>query len=180
MPDQDCDAEKRLVLKAIAGDEKSFRALVLGHQGRLRALIRRSLGDPGLADDIAQDVFIKAWTRLAQLREPEAFKGWLRQIASRAIVDHIRSSHLKPETFSEELAAESRSEHPVSDLKLDLQGALERLSPPQRLCILLAYAEGLTHGEIATETGLPIGTVKSHIARATPVLRQWLSPKVTR
>jgi len=59
-------------------------------------------------------------------------------------------------------------------VRIDLQTALEKLRPPERLCMVLAYAEGMSHAEIAKATRLPLGTVKSHVARATAKLRGWL------
>lgn len=168
--------ERIIVLRALAGDTASFQELVLIHQARIRSLIRRSLGD-GAADDVAQEVFLKAWRKLSDLRDADAFAGWLRRITVHAIIDRVRTrpdlETALPDALSETLASTAS----VADLRLDLHAALERLTPGQRLCILLVHGEGLTHREAADESGMPIGTVKSHIARATPMLRQWLSPQ---
>ena len=81
------------------------------------------------------------------------------------------------------LAAAARSpgrpptrRQPHSASGIDLERALERLNPPQRLCVVLSYGEGLSHGEIADTTGWPLGTVKSHVARGGARLREWLGP----
>jgi RNA polymerase sigma-70 factor (ECF subfamily) len=60
--------------------------------------------------------------------------------------------------------------------RLDLSRALVRLKSPERVCVVLAYAEGLSHGEIAEITGWPLGTVKSNVARGAERLRAWLDP----
>lgn len=171
--------ERIVVLRAMAGDDGSFQELVLRHQARIRSLIRRSLGD-GAADDIAQEVFLKAWRNLRSLRDASVFGAWLRRIAVHAIVDRVRSRPDLETVLSEDLADDRASDAAMADARLDLQGALSRLTPGQRLCILLVHGEGLTHREAADESGLPIGTVKSHIARATPLLRRWLSPQESR
>lgn len=171
--------ERIVVLRAMAGDDASFQELVLRHQARIRSLIRRSLGDAA-ADDIAQEVFLKAWRNLSSLRDAAAFAGWLRRIAAHAIVDRVRSRPDLETVLADDLADERASDAAMADARLDLQGALSRLTPAQRLCILLVHGEGLTHREAADESGLPIGTVKSHIARATPLLRRWLSPQESR
>lgn len=160
----------------MAGDDASFQELVLRHQARIRSLIRRSLGD-GAADDIAQEVFLKAWRNLRSLRDAGVFGGWLRRIAVHAIVDRVRARPDLETVLDDDLADDRASDTAMADVRLDLQGALSRLTPGQRLCILLVHGEGLTHREAADESGLPIGTVKSHIARATPLLRRWLSPQ---
>jgi RNA polymerase sigma factor (sigma-70 family) len=162
--------ERKLVLLATAGDGSAFRELVLRHQGRIRTLLRRITGNPALADDLAQAAFIKAWENLGKLREPGAFSGWLRRIALNLALDDARRSRL--DVLSLEI--ETPTEAPAIDERLDLDAALKRLSVPARTCILLFHGQELSHAEIAAETGMPLGTVKSHIARATPLLREWL------
>jgi len=168
--------EQKIVLLAMAGDEASFQELVLRHQAWVRSLIRRSLPDHAAADDIAQEAFLKAWRKLPALRDPAVFTGWLRRIVVNAIVDRLRlrSDWARPD---EDAATDAPSApFAEAEARLDLQSSLARLTPGQRLCVLLVHGEGLTHREAAEETGLPVGTVKSHVARATPLLRQWLAP----
>jgi RNA polymerase sigma factor (sigma-70 family) len=161
-------AEQKIVLLAMAGDEAGFRELVLRHQAWVRSLIRRSLTDYAAADDIAQEAFLKAWRKLPLLREPAAFNGWLRRIVVNAIVDRLRLRS-DWELASDDGATDAPSSaFSDAEARLDLQSCLARLTPGQRLCILLVHGEGLTHREAAEETGLPVGTVKSHVARATP------------
>jgi RNA polymerase sigma-70 factor (ECF subfamily) len=143
----------------------------------VRGLLRRLSGDAALADDLAQDTFIQAWQNLQGLRTPEAFGGWLRQIAVNLWLRHARRKRIQLEPLDESHIADynQRSEHrdTVAHL-MDLEMALDQLRPAQRLCVVLAYAEGMSHAEIAGVTGLPLGTVKSHVARAAAKLRQWL------
>lgn len=169
-------ADNKIVLLAIAGDEASFQELVLRHQAWVRSLIRRSLADAALADDVAQEAFLKAWRKLPLLREPAAFTGWLRRIVVNAIVDRLRLRPDRETALDEDVAETVSPAFADAEARLDLQACLSRLTPGQRLCILLVHGEGLTHREVAEETGLPIGTVKSHVARATPLLRTWLAP----
>lgn len=169
-------ADDKIVLLAIAGDEVSFQELVLRHQAWVRSLIRRSLTDAAAGDDVAQEVFLKAWRKLSLLREPAAFTGWLRRIVVNAIVDKMRLQSDLAVGLDEDTAEVPSPAFADTEARLDLQACLARLTPGQRLCILLVHGEGLTHREAADETGLPIGTVKSHVARATPLLRHWLAP----
>jgi RNA polymerase sigma-70 factor (ECF subfamily) len=170
-------SESVLVILARQGDDAAFAQLVRQRQSSVRGLLRRLSGDAALADDLAQDTFIQAWQNLQALRTPEAFGAWLRQIAVNVWLRYARRKRIQLEPFDDSLIADydQRSKHRAPDAHLiDLEMALDRLRPAQRLCVVLAYAEGMSHAEIAGVTGLPLGTVKSHVARAAARLRQWL------
>ena len=161
-----------MVTLAALGDDRAFAELVRRRQSTLRGMLRRLCGDATLADDLAQETFVQAWRTLAQLRNAGAFGGWLKQVAVRVWLQHARRGKLALETLEE---AEDAA-MPEFEGRLDLERALERLNPPQRLCVVLSYGEGLSHGEIADSTGWPLGTVKSHVARGGARLKQWLQP----
>lgn len=136
--------------------------------------MRRLSGDVALADDLAQDAFLHAWQKLAGLRDPGAFGTWLRQIAVNIWLQHARRHRIPMdaiEDFPAALNAPSEGGMANAASRIDLESALAKLRPAERLCIVLAYAEGMSHGQIADVTGLPLGTVKSHVARATAKLR---------
>jgi len=165
-----------LVTLARAGDNEAFEELVRRRQGRVRGLLRRLSSDAALGDDLAQEVFVQAWLRLSRLRDPGAFGGWLRQIAVNVWLQHARRARLILEPLAD--TDETAGAHgPGTDhgLRLDLDAALARLRPPERLCVLLAHAEGMSHAEIASATGMPLGTVKSHVARGSARLRSSLA-----
>jgi RNA polymerase sigma-70 factor (ECF subfamily) len=164
--------EAHVVTLAALGDDRAFAELVRRRQSTLRGMLRRLCGDATLADDLAQETFVQAWRTLAQLRNAGAFGGWLKQVAVRVWLQHARRGKLALETLEE---AEDTAV-PEFEGRLDLERALERLNPPQRLCVVLSYGEGLSHGEIADSTGWPLGTVKSHVARGGARLKQWLQP----
>lgn len=170
-------AEAAVVSRAQRGDDAAFNELVLRRQGRLRDLLRRLCGSRDLADDLAQQSFLQAWRTLGGLREPAAFGGWLRRIAVRTWLQEARRARLINDAdFDLASATVPDPAHPperVSD-RLDLDQALGRLAGPERLCVILSYAEGLSHAEIADATGLPLGTVKSHVARGGSKLKAWL------
>ena len=135
-------------------------------------MLRKLCGDATLADDLAQETFVQAWRTLAQLRNAGAFGGWLKQVAVRVWLQYARRSRLPLDPLED---ADAVAAADVSS-GIDLQRALERLKPAQRLCVVLSYGEGLSHGEIADTTGWPLGTVKSHVARGGARLREWLGP----
>ena len=169
-------SEPVLVVLARQGHDGAFTELVRRRQRALRGLLARLSNDVSLADDLAQETFLQAWQKLALLRTPESFGAWLRQIAINVWLQHARRKRLLTDRIEDsnldDYVSGSAGQFPGD--RLDLEIALDRLSPPQRLCVVLAYQEGMSHAEIADATRLPLGTVKSHITRATSRLREWL------
>jgi RNA polymerase sigma factor (sigma-70 family) len=166
-------SEASLVVLAQYGEDAAFEELVRRRQGAVRGLLRRLSGSASLGDDLAQEAFVQAWKGLARLRTPNAFGSWLRQISVNVWLAHARRKRIPMDALDDtDIAGEERTMNAI--LRIDLETALARLRPPERLCLVLSHAEGMTHGEIVQATGLPLGTVKSHIARAAAKLRRWL------
>jgi RNA polymerase sigma factor (sigma-70 family) len=167
--------EAALVLAAQARDRAAFSELVRRREAWLRALLRRLTGNAAEADDLAQDVFIRAWRRLHSLRQPAAFGGWLRRLAVHRFIDAKRILRLEiTESDGDNVAAEDATPERAAAARIDLERALAQLNPAERLCLTLNLGEGLSHGEVAETTEMPLGTVKSHILRATAKLRRTL------
>ncbi len=165
--------EPLVVALARTGDSSAFAELVRRRQAWVRTLMRRCCGDVTLADDLAQQTFLRAWQDIGSLRNPKGFATWLRTLAINIWRQHIRKHDALADSENElELSA---SANESSGLKHDLNNALARLSPTPRLCVVLSYHEGLSHSEIAETTGLALGTVKSHIRRGTEVLQSLLA-----
>jgi RNA polymerase sigma factor (sigma-70 family) len=166
-------AEAAVVVLAASGDDDAFTELVRRRQSWLRSLLRRLCRDVTLADDLAQQTFLAAWQKLPQLRAPAAFGGWLRSLAVNLWLQDRRKRHELP---LDEQAADAVPAAPVADpsTALDLDRLLALLKPAERLCLVLCHAEGMSHAEIVATTGLPLGTVKSHVARGAAQLRALL------
>jgi RNA polymerase sigma-70 factor (ECF subfamily) len=167
-------SEAVLVRAAQAGDRAAFTELVRRRQGWLRALLLQLCGRAADADDLAQETFLRAWRRLPQLREPNAFSGWLRSTAVRLFIDGRRQPRAEiddPESFDGYVSADPTPDC-VAGAKIDLERALAMLAPGERLCIVLNLSEGLSHAEIEQMTGMPLGTIKSHITRGTQKVRR--------
>ena len=170
--------EAALIVAAQAKDQAAFGELVKRRQGWARALLRRMCQSHAEADDLAQEAFIKAWDRLRDLETPAAFPGWFRRIA---VTTFLMAKRRQKAVFEEitdasPLASEESTPEAAAGAKLDLERALARLSDAERLCVTLNHGEGLSHAEIVDITGLPLGTVKSHVLRGTDKLRRLLDP----
>jgi RNA polymerase sigma-70 factor (ECF subfamily) len=165
--------ESVLVGLAQSGARDAFAELVRRREAWIRNLMRRCCHDASLADDLAQQTFMQAWRSLLQLQEPGRFAPWLKRIAVNAWLQHKRR-HDPLADAVDDVHTEAPPEAAPA-LGMDLDRALSQLAGDARLCIVLAYHERMTHEEIAAFTGLPAGTVKSHIRRGTAKLQQALS-----
>ena len=169
--------ESSVVALAITGDAGAFRELVLRRQAKVRDLLRRLTANAAQADELSQEAFIQAWKSLPNLKAPEAFGPWLRSIALNVWRQDVRRAGvpLEDDDSALETMADPSPSPETNAMRMDLEAALSRLRPPERLCVVLAFAEGMTHPEIAEVSGIPIGTVKSHIARGGQKLRAFLA-----
>ena len=165
-------AEAAVVALAMNGDAAAFSELVRRRQSGLRNLLRRLSRDPALADDLAQQAFLKAWRALPKLRSVGAFGAWLRRLAVNTWLEHVRGAPPLAEGDPDELAGGAAPSG--AEEQLDLDRALAQISADERLCVVLAYHEGMSHAEISAATTLPLGTVKSHIKRGGERLRALL------
>jgi RNA polymerase sigma-70 factor, ECF subfamily len=165
-------AETAVIALAMCGDRAAFSELVRRRQTWLRNLLRRLCHDPALADDLAQQVFLQAWRCLPGLKSVAAFSAWLRRLAINSWLAQARVAPAAALELQEQHAPSFSS--PVAE-GVDLDRALAQLPCEERLCVVLAYSEGLSHSEIAAATALPLGTVKSHVRRGAQRLRGLLS-----
>lgn len=155
------------------GDRQAFSELVSRRQVWIRNLMRRSCGNTALADDLSQQVFLHAWKALPQLTDPARFGPWLKRLAVNVWLQHRRRND--PVREADELRDEAVATDDPARIAMDLDTALATLEPDPRLCVVLAYHEGMTHDEIGALTDIPVGTVKSHIRRGTLRLRKQLA-----
>jgi len=170
----EANRQHELVTLACSGDDDAFGELVRQRQASIRGLLRRWSGDVRLADDLAQETFVQAWKGLDKLRAPGAFGGWLRQIALHTWLQYARRARIPmDDSVAEADLPDAVMPNPAA--AIDLERALAMLRPAERLCVVLNFSEGMSHGEIASATGFALGTVKSHIGRGTAKLRQLLA-----
>ncbi len=159
-------------------DQAAFGELVRRHQGRIRGYLVRVSGSPALADDLAQETFIRAWDRLGSYRGSGQFGGWLMKIAHNEFLQSLRRS-ARDRRLSDALEHEAAAPELPSTLGgrqdagvTDLPRFLSVLSEEERSVLILSYAYGYSPGEIVEVTGLPLGTVKSHIHRGRARVRE--------
>ena len=165
--------EALVVSLASKGDQHAFAEIVRRRQPWIRTLMRRCCGDPHLADDLSQQVFMQAWRRIRQLKEVDKFGGWLKQLAINEWLQYKRKSDALMGAEGEEGITASASD--MTSIAMDLDSAMALLPGPVSLCIALSYHERMSHEEIAKVTGIQLGTVKSHIRRGSKRLRELLS-----
>ena len=159
---------------ARAGSADDFSRLVRLHQQPLRAFLRRLSGNAAEADDLAQDSFVFAWEHIARFDPARDFRPWLFGIAWRKWRERQRGWRrlLRRETAY----AEGQETVDAADLglRLDLAAACAALPPDQRAALLLCLGCDFTQMEAAEALSLPLGTVKSHIARGREKLAAFL------
>ena len=157
--------------------EDEFSAVVDGHSSMVYSVALRLVGDSGLAEEVAQDVFLELHRWLPRLESEDHIRHWLRRVATHRATDAFRRRRVRPEGQSEEWDAS----HDVpatgpSQRQGPMRTAMERmlLSLPeaQRTALVLRYGEDLSPEEIAGITGQPVPTVKSHLQRGLQLLRR--------
>ena len=147
--------------------------MVRVHQGAIRGFLRRLTRETALADDLAQISFMKAYEQRNHLKDISAAKSWLFQIAYRSFVDHHRKE-ARRRGLVENHIEEDVPESPAG-LKMDIEAAMNSLPTECRAVVILCLAHGMSHSEAAAATGLPLGTVKSHVSRGKDKLRTFLT-----
>jgi len=159
----DGDAEAALVAKARAGSADAFGRLVHMHQQGLRAFLRRL--SPADADDLAQESFVFAWEHIGRFDPARSFRPWLFGIAWRKHREGKRGWLRRLARQGRAVADAASTVAPDPGLKLDLTKAVATLPPEQKAVLLLCLGNEFTHAEAAQALALPLGTVKSHVAR---------------
>jgi RNA polymerase sigma-70 factor (ECF subfamily) len=173
----DASVDSELVAQARRGSQVAFARLVDRHQRAVRAFLRRACGgDHALADDVAQEAFVAAWSRLGAYRGDASFRSWLCAIAWRKATTALRGAARAARRDGEWLAteAQARGEGGGPDARLAVERALAALPPEQRAAVALCLASDFSHAEAAVVLGSPLGTVKSHVARGKARLAEIL------
>jgi len=179
--------EAALVSKLQAGDRFAFDSLLELYQDRIFNFVRRMVNDPLDAEDIAQEVFIRAYTNIHRFDNRAGFSTWLYKIASNLCIDHVRRRSRRPDVFSltRDQFEEESQQHDVADERFDPEQALLEnemasvishavvcLSPKLKQVLLLHDTENMSYEEIAQVVQCPLGTIKSRLFLARTELQK--------
>jgi RNA polymerase sigma-70 factor (ECF subfamily) len=174
------------------GREPAFRELVRRYERPVFSLIFRMVRDREMAEDLAQDTFIKVLNNIDRYRPEFKLSSWLFKIANNVTIDHLRKRQLATVSLDGSPHAQTAAEAQATSLDVESKGesaleaiesrelgsaierAIGKLRPEYRSCILLRHVEGRSYEEIAATLDLPLGTVKTYIHRARHELREAL------
>ena len=159
----------------VLGNKRAFDTLVKKYQSPVRRFfLHQTLGDEELSDDLAQETFIKAYTHLASFKNLSNFSTWLFRIAYNIFYDYIRNRNETSGLEDWEVDATYQTEQRRIGEEMDIYRGLSILKEAERTCITLRYMEDLSVDKIASITGMPSGTVKSHLSRGKEKLANFL------
>ena len=183
--------DQQLVARCRGGDKEAFAALVDRHKDKIYWLVRRIAGQAE-AEDLTQEVFLRAYVALAQFRGEASFRTWLCRIAHNLSMTHLakRSARGGEESFDDECPEDlaQGAGQPAGELELQIQqsefncmvhNCLDRLPAHFRSVLTLRYLNEVSYDGIAEITGLPLGTVKAHIHRGLRRLRQLVLAEIS-
>jgi RNA polymerase sigma-70 factor (ECF subfamily) len=169
--------DQALIQRAVAGDERAMRQLWSLHAPRIDAVVRRLVGDPDTAADVAQEVWIQIFRALPTYRGDSRFTTWAHRIAVNRTLNALRATRriqtAETEIHEETASVEQDGERNV--LAATIDAAVQQLSPGARAVFVLHDVEGYTHEEIAAELGITSGGSKSQLFKARAKLRRLLA-----
>ena len=170
--------ELRLVRQAQAGDLVAFERLYRENERKVFGLCFRLSSDPALAEELTQEVFVRAWRKLSSFRGESAFSSWLYPLTVNVALSERRSRRRRDARIvaTEDPASLERAPRsPAPEAGFDLEKAMAALPPGARAVFVLHDVEGRTHEEIASLLGLAAGTSKAQLHRARRLLREALA-----
>lgn len=155
-------------------NQRAFDKLMKEYQSPVRRFfLSQTLGDTQLSDDLAQDTFVKAYTRISQFQGKSSFLTWLYRIAYNVFYDYVRANR-QTLNLDNMTVRQINANHGDSNLKMDLYDALQILTENERSCVTLQLMEGQTIERISEIIDMPENTVKSHLARGKKKLADYL------
>ncbi len=177
------DEDANIIERAGRGDEDAFESLVYAYHDRLMGLLMRTARDPLLAQELAQQTWIKVWKNLPRFKGRSSFFTWLYSIATRTALDHFRKVKRRNEyEYMDELEASGssgrRSQPDQTMMRAEIQQefyqAMDQLPEKLRMVLILREVEGLSYKEISQIVKCREGTVMSRLYNARKQMQQLL------
>jgi RNA polymerase sigma-70 factor (ECF subfamily) len=167
-----------MLRRAASGDTDAFELVYRAHGAEVYAVCLRMVGDSVEAQELVQDVFVRAWERRDSFRAESAFGTWLHRLAVNVVLERFRSdkrrsAHVSLEPDLSESNAEARGGS--FDDQMDIEQSLSRLPRGARVAFVLHHIEGYSYEEIAELTHLAAGTIRAHVFHARQLLMRMLS-----
>ena len=172
-------SDASLVQAARSGDHQAFGELVCRYSQGVIHVVYRMCGDPDLAEEAAQEAFIRAWQYLPTYKPALSFRSWVYRIALNAALDDLRRQRPQTDVEDVELPAQQGNPEQIVEQQqrsAQVQRALQALPSESRAALVLREYEGLSYREIAEVLNIPLGTVMSRLNYARTQLRQALAP----
>jgi RNA polymerase sigma-70 factor (ECF subfamily) len=185
------DEDRILIERCLKGDEKAFEELLCKYRSSVFSICLRMVRNRSVAEDIAQEVFIKVFTALSRYDPAYSFSSWLNRITSNLCIDHLRRE--KGRTISldqpvggddDDLLIQLPALTPAPDREMEstemmamLEEAMGALPEHYRIIVILRHQEQLSYEEISDTLGIPLGTVKARIHRARNMIVEYFRKK---
>ena len=173
--------DEDLVRECLEGDTSAYGELVRRHQARVNGIAYRALRDEALAEDLAQEVFIRAFRSLHRFQEGRRFGPWLMAITSNRIRDHLKARTRRGEVSwqmdrQEPIRMSTPLERAAARRTLSrIEHAVVEMPDETREVLRLRFTLGLDYEDISETLHIPLGTVKSRISRARTILKELLT-----
>lgn len=172
LPETAFDYEARLAACA-RGERQALRDLYVQESPRLLGVARRLVRDTALAEDIVHDAFIKIWAGAAGFDPARgSARGWMFTVTRHLALNVLRNHSREMPLLEDDDALHIDDAFDAQDHSASIHRCLEQLDPQRRRCILHAYVDGYSHGQIAQRLDTPLGTVKAWIKRSLNALRE--------
>ena len=156
--------EELVALVVATKNPAAFGELVRRHQGIVRGMLQRMCRNHALADDLAQDTFIRAYEKIGSFKGTGSFKSWMCSIAYTEFLKSARKRKSTERVMEKFQTGVEDTEAPRDmGSVVDLDRGLATLKEEERTLVVMCYSCGMSHSEAAEATGMPLGTVKSHV-----------------
>ncbi len=162
---------------AARGDRDAFERLYRAHMPKVFSVVVRMTGNRETAEELVQDIFVRAWNKLPSFRGESAVSTWLFRLAVNVVLSHRKTQNIRNSRFNDDpLATESAVQHSAPEgARLDLENAIAALPQGARHVFVLHDVEGHKHEEIANLLGISSGGSKAQLHRARMLLREALN-----